>query len=331
MAEKPSAPPEEDEVTWREDVSDLLGFDFGAAGDVDRSGLRALINSALVSHRRLPMLDVIFDRTARLMTTSLRHLTDDNVEVSLDDVSSLRFGDFVQSMTLPAVVGVVRMAPLANYCLVAADSALVFSIVDILLGGRRGGNSLAVEERNLTAIELGLAQRILSLLVEDLQQAFKPAADGAFSLERVETTARFAAIAQEASVCALAKFRVSVEGCGGRACILIPHAALDPIKASLAREFIGEQNGADGAWLRHLNREVAAAEVELSVVLAEKTVTIGALKELQAGETIVFSRTNGAAEIRSGGRLVAKGRVGRSGDSVAVRLDAGVVDKAEAA
>jgi flagellar motor switch protein FliM len=313
----------EDEVSWSDgdEVSDLLGFDFGGEGAVDRSGLKALVNSALVSHRRLPMLDVIFDRTARLMTTSLRQLTDDNVEVSLDDVTSTRFGDYLQTVAQPAVIGVVRASSLNNYCLVAADAQLVYSIVDLLLGGRRGGDALSFEDRSFTAIELGLAERILSLLVEDLGDAFKPVASGAFSLDRLETTPRFAAIAQEASVCALAKFKVKVEGRGGRATILIPHAALEPVRKTLLREFIGEANDADRDWRDHLAAEVAAASIDLRVVLAEKEMTLGALQQLKRGETLVFKTSPGPVDIRSGGTLLGRGRVGRSGDVVAVKLE----------
>lgn len=314
---------EEDDVSWSDgdEVSDLLGFAFADENAIDRSGLKALVNSALVSHRRLPMLDVIFDRTARLMTTSLRQLTDDNVEVSLDDVTSTRFGDFLQTVAQPAVIGVVRAAALNNYCLVAADAALVYSIVDLLLGGRRGGGSLAIDDRTFTAIELGLAQRILSLLVEDLADAFKPVAAGAFLLDRLETTPRFAAIAQEASVCAIAKFRVKVEGRGGRATILIPHAALEPVRKILLREFIGEASDADRDWREHLAAEVAAASIDLRVVLAEKDMTIGALQALKPGETLVFKTSPGPVDIKSGGTVLGRGRVGRSGDVVAVKLE----------
>lgn len=314
----------DDDVAWSEgegDVSDLLGFDFGGETVVDRSGLKALVNSALVSHRRLPMLDVIFDRTARLMTTSLRQLTDDNVEVSLDDVTSTRFGDFLQTVAQPAVIGVVRATPLNNYCLVAADAPLVYSIVDLLLGGRRGGGGLSFEDRSFTAIELGLAQRILSLLVEDLADAFSPVATGAFTLDRLETTPRFAAIAQEASVCAIAKFRVKVEGRGGRATILLPHAALEPVRKTLLREFIGEATDADRNWREHLAAEVAAASIDLRVVLAEKEMTIGALHKLKAGETLVFKTSPGPVDIKSGATVLGRGRVGRSGDTVAVKLE----------
>ncbi|MEQ8748828.1 MAG: hypothetical protein RIC52_03545, partial [Amphiplicatus sp.] len=102
--------PSSDDVEWSDrddagDMSGLLGFDLSAAAEVDRSGLRALVNSALVSQRRLPMLDVVFDRTARLMTTSLRQLTDDNIEVTLDDISTTRFGDYLQGLAPPAVIG----------------------------------------------------------------------------------------------------------------------------------------------------------------------------------------------------------------------------------
>ncbi|MEX0645568.1 MAG: FliM/FliN family flagellar motor switch protein [Parvularculaceae bacterium] len=338
MAAQPPKKPTTDEVTWRdsEEVEDLLGFDFGSAEFVDRSGLKALVNSALVSHRRLPMLEVIFDRTARLMTTSLRQLTDDNVEVTLDDVSSTRFGDFTQSVSQPAVIGVVHSAALDNYCLVAADAALVYSIVDLLLGGRRGGDALSIDDRGFTAIELGLAQRILSVLVEDLGHAFKPVADGAFTLDRLETTPRFAAIAQEASVCALAKFRVKLEERGGRASILIPHAALEPVRKTLLREFIGEASDAERVWREHLAAEVAAASVDLRIVLAEKTMTIGALKDLKIGETLVFKRpAAGAVDIKSGDTFLGRGRVGRSGDMVAVRLETAIArlpsEKGEAA
>ena len=39
-----------------------------------QSGIRAIINSALVSYERLPMLEIVFDRLVRLMTTSLAQL-----------------------------------------------------------------------------------------------------------------------------------------------------------------------------------------------------------------------------------------------------------------
>ena len=329
MSEAFEDPIEEDEVAWSDgdesgdDISDLFGFDFDAEEGVDRSGLRALINSALVSHRRLPMLDVVFDRTARAMSTSLRQMTDDNVEVALDDVTSTRFGDFLAALPQPTVVGVAYSPLLDNYCLVAADATLVSSIVDLLLGGRRGGGALSIDDRGFTAIELSLAERMLSLLVGDLDAAFKPVADPQFTLDRIETTPRFAAIVQEASVCALAKFRISIDELGGRASIIIPHATLEPLRDELLREFIGEAHGADAMWRDHLAEEVKAASINISAVFAEKEMRLCDIRQMKKGDTLVFNASaSSCIDVRSGDALLGRGKIGRSGDRVAVRLDA---------
>ena len=317
------------EVHWVEDmnsddISDILGFDLSSEEGDDRSGLRALINSALVSHRRLPMLDVIFDRTARLMTTNMRQLTNDNVEVTLDDISSTRFGDFLHSISGPSIIGVVKSPTLDNYCLIAVDSELVYSVVDLLLGGRRSGGALALEDRGFTQIELALIQRVMTQLIDDLGAAFSPVAEVNFSLDRIETTPRFAAIAQEANVCSLAKFRVDMEGRGGRVAILMPHATLEPIYKLLLREFIGEANANEASWRDHLAAGLDAAMLDLKVVLAEREMVLGEIGDLAPGQTINFNAsTKTIAEIRAGETVVARGAIGRSGEYIAVRLTGG--------
>ena len=54
------------------------------------------------------MLEIVFDRLVRLMTTSLRNFTSDNVEVSLDRITSVRFGDYLNSIPLPAILARVQ-------------------------------------------------------------------------------------------------------------------------------------------------------------------------------------------------------------------------------
>lgn len=319
---------EQDDVVWNEasPLSDLLGFDLGAEEGQDRSGLKALINSALVSHRRLPMLDVIFDRTARLMSTSLRQLTNENVEVTLDNVSSMRFGDFIQSQPQSGVIGVIHSKAFDGYALVAADGALVHSVVDLLLGGRRG-SSAGLDARSLTAIELGLANRMLSLLTEDFNEAFSAVKPAEFTLDRIETTPRFAAIAQDASVCALAKFKVRIEDFSAKAVILAPHAMIEPVRELLLRDFIGESGAADELWKQQFSKGVSAAGVDLKAVLADRVMTIGELGALKPGATLTFSTAGDARiELRAGNSPVARGRVGRLGDIIAVKLD-GAVNK----
>ena len=303
-----------------EDFSDILGFDFATEEATDRSGLRALVNSAIISHRRLPVLDVIFDRTARRMSTSLRQFADENVEVVLDDVTSTRFGDFIQGQEAGAVIGVARSKPLGGYFLICVDGGLVCSIVDLLLGGRR--ETFANEtERQLTPIELGLAQRMLTLLADSFSESFKVVFDPELVLERIETTARFAAIAQEPSVCALAKFRVMVGGHKGKISILSPHATIETVKDQLARDFIGDVEGDDAAWREALEERTLAAELTLSVVLAERRISLRDIISLKEGDLFSLGApAQSEVSLQAGDVSVARGRVGRANGRVAVRL-----------
>src|SRR5499427_6787398 len=86
------------------EIDSLLGFSLADISLNDNSGIRAIIDSAMVSYERLPMLEIVFDRLVRLMTTSLRNFTSDNVEVSLDRITSVRFGDYLNSIPLPAIL-----------------------------------------------------------------------------------------------------------------------------------------------------------------------------------------------------------------------------------
>src|SRR6187397_664859 len=183
----------------QEEIDSLLGFSLADVSLNDNSGIRAIIDSAMVSYERLPMLEIVFDRLVRLMTTSLRNFTSDNVEVSLDSITSIRFGDYLNSIPLPAILAVFHASELDNYGLFTVDSNLIYSIVDVLLGGRRGSSAMRIEGRPYTTIERTLVQRMIEVILQDMCAAFEPLAPVHFTLDRLETNPRFAAIARPAN------------------------------------------------------------------------------------------------------------------------------------
>src|SRR6478736_6786973 len=151
-------------VLSQEEIDNLLGFSVGEVNLDENSGIRAIIDSAMVSYERLPMLEIVFDRLVRLMTTSLRNFTSDNVEVSLDRITSVRFGDYMNSIPLPAVLSVFKAEEWENFGLATVDSSLIYSIIDVLLGGRRGQTSLRIEGRPYTTIETNLVKRLVEVV-----------------------------------------------------------------------------------------------------------------------------------------------------------------------
>src|SRR5258707_6315239 len=141
-------------VLDQDEIDSLLGIAGGGEGAKDRPpGIQAILNSALVSYERLPMLEIVFDRLVRMLSTSLRNFTSDNVEVSLDNITAIRFGDYLNSIPLPAMLGVFKAEEWDNFGLLMVDSTLTYSIVDVLLGGRRGTAAMRIEGRPYTRSE----------------------------------------------------------------------------------------------------------------------------------------------------------------------------------
>ena len=311
----------EDGLDDEDDLADLMGFDLSDEDGEDRSGLRALINSALAPSRRMPILDVVFDRAARNFSSSLRQLTNENVEVSVDDTSVVRFGEFLQTIHGQTVIAVLKSAELDNSCLVVFDSELVFSVVDLLLGGRRGHGVLTIEDRTFTKIELTLVERVFEAMCADLSAAYSAAANVTFALDRYETAPQLAVIAQDASISTLSKFQVKLDDRGGRIAILTPHATLEPIMKSLLQEFMTEASRAESIWHDHLKSEISATQVDLHAVIAEKVVTVKELSALEAGMTLEFGSAKGdRAAIRAGDVTVVGGKIGRQGAAIAIQI-----------
>jgi flagellar motor switch protein FliM len=306
----------------QEEIDSLLGFDVSEDQLQDKSGVRAIINSALVSYERLPMLEIVFDRLVRLMTTSLRNFTSDNVEVSLDNITSIRFGDYLNSIPLPAILAVFRAEQLDNYGLFTVDSNLIYSIVDVLLGGRRGTSAMRIEGRPYTTIERTLVQRMTEVILNDMCQAFEPLAPVSFTLDRLETNPRFAAIARPANAAILVKLRIDMEDRGGRTELLLPYATLEPIRKLLLQQFMGEKFGRDSIWESHLATELWSTRVDIDAILDEQIMSLNKIMTMQVGDTFMLNASpESKIELRCGGVPLLMGRMGRVGSSVAVRVD----------
>jgi flagellar motor switch protein FliM len=308
-------------VLSQEEIDNLLGFTAGEVNLDDNSGIRAIIDSAMVSYERLPMLEIVFDRLVRLMTTSLRNFTSDNVEVSLDRITSVRFGDYMNSIPLPAVISVFKAEEWDNFGLATVDSNLIYSIIDVLLGGRRGNSALRIEGRPYTTIETSLVKRLVEVVLADAEQAFRPLSPVKFTIDRLETNPRFAAISRPANAAILVRLRIDMEDRGGNVELLLPYATIEPIRSVLLQMFMGEKFGRDPVWEGHFATEIGGAEISVDAVLYESDIPLKQLMQLKVGDTLPLEmRADALVSVRCGSVTLTEGRMGRVGDRVAIRV-----------
>jgi flagellar motor switch protein FliM len=313
--------PMSNRVLDQDEIDSLLGIAKGEDGDEKQSGIQAMLNSALVSYERLPMLEIIFDRLVRMLSTSLRNFTTDNVEVSLDNITAIRFGDYLNSIPLPAMMGVFKAEEWDNYGLLMVDSSLTYSIVDVLLGGRRGTAAMRIEGRPYTTIERNLVERLINVVLNDLTATFDVISPVTFRFERLETNPRFAAIARPANAAILARLRVDMEDRGGRLELMLPYATLEPVRELLLQMFMGEKFGRDSIWETHLSGELWQTEVNINAVLDEVQVSLNDVLNWKPGSRLDLEVTpDSLVELRCGDVQLFRGQMGRKGQHIAVKI-----------
>lgn len=307
----------------QEEIDSLFGYNTpeGMSENAENIGVKAILNSSMGSYERLPMLDVVFDRLIRMMVTSLRNFTQDNIEVSIESIESMRFGEYIDSLTLPTLLSVFRAEEWDNYGLISVDSSLVYSIVDVLLGGRRGTAAMRIEGRPYTTIELNLVKDMIDLVLADLSTAFDPITTINFSYDRTETNPRFAAIARLSNAVIVAHLRVDMEDRGGRLDLMLPYATLEPVRDILLQMFMGERYGRDTIWENHLIEELWNTQVELKACLKEQMINLREIARWEKGSFINLDMDPGAdITVACGDVPLLNGTMGRKEDKIVIKV-----------
>lgn len=306
-------------VLNQDEIDSLLGFDYDH-GRGDASGISAIFNSASVNYEHLPLLQRILDVFVKIHSKSLRRHFNDNVEVSIDNILSLRFGDYLNSIPLPVMMRPFYSPELDGDMLFVYDSSLVYSSVDVLLGGRRGTAAMRIEGRPYTGIERELVGDTINVAIDDLAEAFKPVISLSFNPKDVETNPRFVPIAKPMEAVIVAKIRIDLEDRGGRVELCIPYSTLERYMSVLRQNHIGDRWGNDTWWKEQIGKIVPDLPIEITVGSPTYKLDIDTIKSLVAGDTLVTNISATNLSVYASNVEIGTGSLGQTRGKVAVQL-----------
>ena len=309
-----------DRLMSQDEIDTMLGFSSGDERD-GRNGIQAIVDSGSVAYERLPMLEIIFERLVRLLSTSLRNFFTDNVEVTLESIRSVRFGDYVNSVSQPALLSVFKAEEWDNFGLITIESSLIYSVLDAMFGGKRGQPAPRIDGRPFTSIEIRMIRRVIELVLSDAEAAFKPLSPVRFTVDRVVSNRRFISISRPANAAIRVELKFDMEGRGGALHMVLPYATIEPIRELLLESFMGEKLGRDPTWENHLATEVWQADIDVTCVLHETRMPLKRVMKLEIGDTLMFdARPDATVSLRCGDFIVTEGRIGRVDDKIAVQV-----------
>lgn len=313
----------------QEEIDRLLNLTNPEAATPPPNAIQRLVSSTTVNKDRLPMLDVVFDRMVRLLNTSLRQLTSSNVEASLIRIDWLRFNEYLDTVELPALIGVARADPWDGQLLVSVDSALIYCLMDVLLGGRRSRPG-RVDGRAYTSIERKMTERLIRVILQDLGQSFDPLAQVDFNFDRLEVNPQFATVTRATNAAIRVRIAIEMDRRTGHADVVIPYATLEPVRGKLVQMFMGEKFGHDTVWENHLKAELMRSKVDLAVVLTEMQVPLGEVLNWQKGTSLKLHVTpDTQLTVLSRTTPLFAGRMGQRNDRIAVKIETDLDTKQE--
>ena len=275
-------------------------------------------NQVRIVRGRMPTLEMINERFARLFRISLFNLLRRTPEVAVAPVKMLKFSEYVHSLHVPTNLNMVRILPLRGTGLVVLDPKLVFATVDNFFGG--SGRYAKIEGREFTATEQRIIHMLLKHVFADLKEAWSHVQRLDIEYLNSEINPHFANIVSPTEIVVVTSFHVELDGGGGDVHITMPYAMIEPLRELLDAGVASDRVEHDERWINALKEEIEDADVELTTMLGRAKVTMRQLLEMKAGDVLPCDFT-GRATILAEDVPIFRGTFGVSNGQQAVQIE----------
>lgn len=286
--------------------------DDGSAHDYDFTSQDRIVRG------RMPTLEMVNDRFARLFRASLFNMLRRSAEISVGGVQMLKFGEYVHTLFVPTSLNLCKVHPLRGTALMVLDPKFVFILVDNFFGGD-GRYHTKIEGREFTPTENRVIRMIIDELFRDFKEAWAPVLEINFEYLNSEVNPQFANIVSPTEVVVISTFDIELEGGGGQIHVTMPYSMLEPMRELLDAGVQSDRTDIDERWIQALRDEIKTAEVELTSTLVETQLTLSQVASLKEGDIIPIELPE-EVSLKSGGIPILRGQFGDSNGVRAVRV-----------
>ncbi|AMV35187.1 Flagellar motor switch protein FliM [Pirellula sp. SH-Sr6A] len=257
----------------------ILAYDFKRPERVGKEQMRALQS--------------LHDGFSRNLGASLSAVLRSMVEVRLISVDQLTYSEFVYSLTIPTCFNLLKPLPLEGNWVLDISPALLFPIIDRMLGGGVSGDSTL--KRPLSEIELRLATRISNVFLRELQTAWFNIVEMNIEVERVESNPQLVQIVPPNEVVVMVSFELTIGQVRGMINLCIPYNTIERVNSKLtSNSWIGYASARSNVETKtQLLQRLDGSEAEVIVTLARSKIKTSDLFDLEIGDIISTEKDTG--------------------------------------
>lgn len=311
-------------VLDQDEVDALLkGMNSGAVSTepgAEPGGVRQydLGTEARIVRGRMPTLEMINERFARLYRNSLYNMLRRTATISVGAIETVKFGEYMHRLQVPTSLNLVRILPLRGTALMVLSPQLVFTVVDNYFGGK--GRHSRIEGRDFTATESRIIQILLEMAFDAMKEAWSNVVPINVEYISTEMNPQFANIVSPTEIVVVIVLKIDLEGGSGELHVTIPYAMIEPLREILDAAVQSDRNGKDGRWAHSLRDEIEDAEVDLATLLGRATLSLAELVNLKPGD-IVPCDFSGKVTVYAEDVPILRGSYGVSRGQQAVKVE----------
>ena len=272
------------------------------------------------SKDQLRAIQMIHESFARQMTTVLSTLIRSIVSAEIASVEQLAYEEFVNYMVQPTVIGLIEMHPFDGSMLIEINPALVFTIIDRMLGGR---GTFAGSIRELTDIEKTVIERVIMRILELLEDSWSTVVDVRFRFESMESNPFFVQICSPSDMVLVVIMKLRVSDVEGMVSLCFPYFLIEPIMDRLSSQqwFASTSHKQDEEVQGFLNASMRQVKMPLAMELGHTVLSLNDVYALQAGDVIKLDELKDShIDVRVGNQVRFEARPGTLNGHMAVEL-----------
>jgi flagellar motor switch protein FliM len=311
------------EFLLQESIDELFESDPSAAAQ--NAGAKLLLHKNNHENKQFPILDIVFDKFVQFFSTSASNFLQNRVEIVKLRVHSLMFQEYLDNISLPALFNIYQIVNWESKGIVTINNSMTYSLINVLLGGKKNGNSQKekIEGRTFSKLETNIVERFVSLALQDLGSAFAFIHPMEFLVERQETIPKLIGSIQQNALVSFCSFKINIGDFEGIMDIVVPHNSLDPIREELVKKHATDESlGKINNWKPYLTEKILQTDIEMSAVLLEETISLLDVLKWKPGTSIPIDvHQFDCVVLRVDNKELFTGKVGHQNSMVSIEID----------
>jgi flagellar motor switch protein FliM len=265
-----------------------------------------------IAKDQLRAIHLLHENFARSLASSLSAYLRAYAAVNLVSVEQISFREFTQCLSSPTCMAVLSMKPFEGNAALELNPALVFPILEMLLGG--SGKKPQKMNREVTEIEQSIIEGLLRIILQNLKTAWQSVTKIDFAAETYETEPALLQILAPNEALVAVSMEVRIGDTTGMMNLGVPSIIIKMLRQKFDQQWSVRKTEVTEDEHARILRLVKPASMQLDARLQGDSLSVQDMMKLKEGDVLRFdSNLARPLDLLINGRLKYRGEVVVSG------------------